>query len=130
MYMSEQEIIRNYKESKNKRMQVEILSGLNNCEKSEIKEILIRNKVLFPTPERKKGNKVEWDKEISTIKKMREEGKRLKEIAKVYGVTDVTISKIIRKYKRIEELESIKGLDIVKEGVRRSVHITASRQAV
>lgn len=117
MYMSEQEIIRNYKESKNKRMQVEILSGLNNCEKSEIKEILIRNKVLLPTPERKKGNKVEWDKEISTIKKMREEGKRLKEIAKVYGVTDVTISKIIRKYKRIEE-------------VRRSVHTTASRKAV
>lgn len=45
MHMTESEIVRNYREAKNKREQVTILSDLNSCEKEEIIEILLRNGV-------------------------------------------------------------------------------------
>lgn len=45
MQMTENEIVRNYREAKNKREQVTILADLNRCEKEEIVEILLKNGV-------------------------------------------------------------------------------------
>lgn len=43
--MTESEIVRNYREAKNKREQVNILADLNCCSKEEITEILLNNGV-------------------------------------------------------------------------------------
>lgn len=43
MQMTESEIVRNYREAKNKREQITILADLNRCEKEEIVEILLKN---------------------------------------------------------------------------------------
>lgn len=45
MNMTENEIVRNYREAKNKREQVTILADLNRCEKEEIVDILLKNGV-------------------------------------------------------------------------------------
>lgn len=45
MNMTENEIVRNYREAKNKREQVTILADFNRCEKEEIVDILLKNGV-------------------------------------------------------------------------------------
>ena len=45
MRMTENEIVRNYREAKNKREQVTILADLNRCCKEEIIDILLKNGV-------------------------------------------------------------------------------------
>ncbi|RDY30175.1 hypothetical protein [Lachnotalea glycerini] len=96
MYMTESEIVRNYKEAKNKNLQIKILADLNACEKIEIRSILIQNNIKLPAAVKKK-KKIDWNKEINRIMKMQESGKKLNEIAQVYQVTSVTISRVIKK---------------------------------
>lgn len=56
--MTESEIVRNYREAKNKREQVTILADLNGCEKEEIIEILLRNGVdQKELPRKRKSSK-------------------------------------------------------------------------
>lgn len=45
MQMTDSEIVRDYREAKNKREQVTILADLNRCEKEEIIDILLKNGV-------------------------------------------------------------------------------------
>lgn len=45
MQMSESEIVKNYKDSKNKRSQIQILADLNTCKPDDIKKILKDNGV-------------------------------------------------------------------------------------
>lgn len=45
MQMTDNEIVRNYREAKNKREQVTILADLNRCEKEHIIDILLKNGV-------------------------------------------------------------------------------------
>lgn len=48
MQFSEHEIIVMYKEAKNKKAQIGILASLNDCRQQDIKEILIRNRMILP----------------------------------------------------------------------------------
>lgn len=53
MQMSDSEIVRSYKEAKDKRSQVGVLAELNACSKDYIREILQRNGINAPKPGRK-----------------------------------------------------------------------------
>lgn len=48
MQFSEREIVVMYKEAKDKRAQIGILASLNDCRQQDIKEILIRNRMILP----------------------------------------------------------------------------------
>lgn len=48
MQFSEREIVVMYKEAKNKKAQIGILASLNDCRQQDIKEILIRNRMILP----------------------------------------------------------------------------------
>ena len=61
MQFSEREIVVMYKEAKNKKAQIGILAALNDCRQQDIKEILIRNRVLLP---RKQVVKVQEEKKL------------------------------------------------------------------
>ena len=54
MQMTDNEIVKSYKEAKEKKKQIEILSQLNACDVAKIREILIANGVQFPGPKPKK----------------------------------------------------------------------------
>ena len=54
MQMTDSEIVKSYKEAKEKKKQIEILSQLNACDVAKIREILIANGVQFPGPKPKK----------------------------------------------------------------------------
>ena len=45
MEMNENEIVKNYRESKNKKQQIDILADMNCCKPEQIKEILKKNGV-------------------------------------------------------------------------------------
>ena len=53
MQMSDAEIVRSYKNAKDKRSQVGVLAELNACSKDLIREILSRNGIDAPKPGRK-----------------------------------------------------------------------------
>ena len=53
MQLSDSEIVRSYKEAKDKRSQVGVLAELNACSKDYIREILQRNGINAPKPGRK-----------------------------------------------------------------------------
>ena len=55
MEMTDSEIVRSYKEAKEKKKQIEVLSQLNACPITTIREILIANGVQFPGPKPKKA---------------------------------------------------------------------------
>lgn len=66
MQMSENEIVRNYRESKNKREQVTILADLNRCDKEEIIAILLKNGVDQRELPRKRKSKKSPEEEKKT----------------------------------------------------------------
>ena len=57
MEMTPNEIVKSYREAKEKKKQIQILSELNACRPSDIKQILRDNGVQFPGPEPKKEPK-------------------------------------------------------------------------
>ena len=59
MQMSDSEIVRSYKEAKDKRSQVGVLAELNACSKDYIREILQRNGINAPKPGRKSATEPE-----------------------------------------------------------------------
>lgn len=68
MQMTDSEIVKSYKEAKEKKKQIEILSQLNACDVAKIREILIANGVQFPGPKPKKA-KEEKTKVVAVISK-------------------------------------------------------------
>lgn len=54
MQMTKGDIIKLYKEAKEKKKQIEILSQLNACSPADIRQILIEGGVQFPGPKPKK----------------------------------------------------------------------------
>lgn len=54
MQMTNGEIVKSYKEAKEKKKQIEILAQLNACPVANIREILISEGVQFPGPKPKK----------------------------------------------------------------------------
>lgn len=67
MQMTDNEIIKSYKEAKEKKKQIEILAQLNACPTTTIREILIANGVQFPGPKPKKAK--EETKVVAVISK-------------------------------------------------------------
>lgn len=55
MQMTNGEIVKSYKEAKEKKKQIEILAQLNACPIANIREILISEGVQFPGPKPKKA---------------------------------------------------------------------------
>lgn len=55
MQMTPNEIVKSYKEAKEKKKQIQILSELNCCSTADIKQILRDNGVEFPGPNPKKA---------------------------------------------------------------------------
>ena len=53
MQMTANEIVKSYREAKEKKKQIQILSELNACSTADIKQILRDNGVQFPGPEPK-----------------------------------------------------------------------------
>ncbi len=68
MQMTDSEIIKSYKEAKEKKKQIEILAQLNACPVTTIREILIANGVQFPGPKPKKA-KEEKTEVVAVISK-------------------------------------------------------------
>ena len=68
MQMTDSEIVKSYKEAKEKKKQIEILSQLNACDVAKIRGILIANGVQFPGPKPKKA-KEEKTKVVAVISK-------------------------------------------------------------
>ena len=68
MQMTPNEIVKSYKEAKEKKKQIEILAQLNACPVTTIREILIANGVQFPGPKPKKA-KEEKTKVVAVISK-------------------------------------------------------------
>lgn len=66
MQMSDSEIVRSYKEAKDKRSQVGVLADLNACSKDYIREILQRNGINAPKPGRKTTTEPEPVKAVLT----------------------------------------------------------------
>lgn len=66
MQMSDSEIVRSYKEAKDKRSQVGVLAELNACSKDYIREILQRNGINAPKPGRKSTTEPEPVKAVLT----------------------------------------------------------------
>lgn len=54
MHMTNGEIVRSYREAKEKKKQIEILAELNACTTADIKKILVEGGVQFPGPKPKK----------------------------------------------------------------------------
>lgn len=54
MHMTNGEIVKSYREAKEKKKQIEILAQLNACPVANIREILISEGVQFPGPKPKK----------------------------------------------------------------------------
>ena len=68
MQMTPNEIVKSYKEAKEKKKQIQILSELNCCSTADIKQILRDNGVEFPGPNPKKA-KEEKTKVVAVISK-------------------------------------------------------------
>ena len=106
MQFSEHEIIVMYKEAKNKKAQIGILASLNDCRQQDIKEILIRNRMLLPrkTPVPKAIDTVSLPVEVQhqecipdvvaavLYKRLDELDDRIKELSKEY----ITISRYLK----------------------------------
>lgn len=69
MNMTYSEIIRQYKEGKDKREQIKILADMNLCEKEEIEKILTDNWCRIPVRTPKKNHKNESSEEAENIQK-------------------------------------------------------------
>lgn len=54
MHMTNGDIVKSYKEAKEKKKQIEILAQLNACPVATIREILVSEGVQFPGPKPKK----------------------------------------------------------------------------
>lgn len=67
MNMTENEIVRQYKEGKNQGQQIKILADMNLCEKEEIEKILIDNGCDIPEPNPKRKQKNTSTKEKENI---------------------------------------------------------------
>jgi len=96
MQMSDSEIVRSYKEAKDKRSQVGVLAELNACSKDCIRKILQRNGINAPKPGRKSTTESEPVKD--------------EEPKKAY------LTEMARRALKIEEPEIVKEKsEIVKE---------------
>lgn len=69
MNMTENEIVRQYKEGKDKREQIKILADMNLCEKEEIEKILTDNGCRIPAQTPKKNPKNESSEVTEDIQK-------------------------------------------------------------
>lgn len=93
MYMTETEILREYRQAKNKGEQIKVLADLNLCDREKITEILTRCGETVPAPaalgRRWKENSRSWDEE--KVRALYEEGRHDLEIAAAVGVSKVTV---------------------------------------
>lgn len=64
MTMSENEIVRNFKEAKKKREQIGILAELNQCSQEQIREILLRNGISEAELPKKPGKSRKAEPEV------------------------------------------------------------------
>ena len=114
MTMSDNEIVRNYQEAKDKKAQIEILADLNCCQKKDICEVLSNNGVEIENKPTKRGRKpksltltdlrLEQDKiEMSKGFKARLTADLQKEKEKADPVRDQVMIELKDKTVRLEE---------------------------
>ena len=117
MEMSEYEICREYKQAKDKRVQVGILADLNLCSRKRILLILNQNGLCAP-PRRKNAPKI--DKQLAAQMVIR--GMSNKQIANVFGCKPAAVGSFRRRndmYKLIGGQNAIYGNLQVTENVAR-----------
>lgn len=91
LHMTNDEIIRSYKEAKNPSSQIKVLAELNACRKSDIEKILVDGKVLKASIPAKKAEKEAAVK--AAIEKLEADGKKttVKNIVEKTGLTNYAV---------------------------------------
>lgn len=119
MWMSKEQIAREYRMAKHKEMQIKILAELNGCEKTEIQEILVE-KGEMKMPRTKVAKVLE-----EVMKQTEEERKEVeaKKVVKKQSIPDAVIRCVEDRMQQIEQTikrceEEYKDLaDFIKKGV-------------
>lgn len=94
LQMSDTEIVRIYKQAKDKNKQIEILADLNLCEKDDILELLTKNNAITGLKKSKKKRKapIKWTQEtIDELCRLHEDGLSLKQIAERMGLDELQV---------------------------------------
>ena len=110
MQMSDSEIVRSYKEAKDKRSQVGVLAELNACSKDYIREILQRNGINAPKPGRKSATepepvKAEEPKKAVLTEMAKKAVKREPEIVKDEPTEEVPHELLLLAAERLKDLQ-------------------------
>lgn len=132
MIMTDEEIVIDYKNAKNKRTQINILAELNCCDPNEIIEVLERNNIVHTQPKKKK-QKV-YQEQHNTEKVKVEVESDSKEYDPLQATIDCLVEKslqiqdeILEKEKALEKLtaaiESVKQAQAIMEGGNGNVQM-------
>ncbi len=105
MQMSNEEIVKMYRESKNKKAQVEILADLNACGKEKILSILKEGGVS-PTEMPRNRKKTECDERLPRLEERKVEREVLPDIVKeaICKLMEIEQEAIDRHSQRLKEL--------------------------
>lgn len=94
--MDELDICREYRQAKDKRMQISILADMNLCTRKEIEKILIENGVIKKAPVNKNHGKLPYaayQRRVALVKS----GKPISEIAKMENISRQALRAWIQK---------------------------------
>ena len=108
MWMDRGQVVREYKQAKNKRMQIGILAELNNCYKEEIVKILVEEGILEKPV--KKTKKKEEVTEVAAVKE-----KKIIIPPSIMVLVESRMSEVEEKIK-ILEAEYTELADFIKRG--------------
>lgn len=113
LQMSDAEIVRSYKQAKDKNKQVEILADLNVCKKNDILDVLIKNDAItgLKKSKRKRKDPIEWTQEMTAeLHRLHDEGLSTNQIAERMGLDALQVkNKLYRtkpKQKMLTEPET------------------------
>jgi lambda repressor-like predicted transcriptional regulator len=102
MTLSEFEIVRAYREAQNKKTQISILAQMCDCTKQDIVELLELNGVTVtrkaPKAKGRYRTSYSWEREVDNLKRLRLKGYSIRECAILYGVSQDTLKKAIKRY--------------------------------
>jgi hypothetical protein len=103
MWMSENQIVTSFRESKHPAAQIKILAQLNDCSPRTIQMILTKHG--YPTPQAAKnyGQDVMTGEQVKIIRRMREDGASYQTIADAVGTTKRTVRYLLSKYVNKED---------------------------
>ena len=115
MNMTENEIVRQYKEGKNQREQIKILADMNLCENEEIEKILMANGCDIPknNPKVKRRNVSQKEKESIPAKELQEKQHAAEAKESEFQVPDKVKELVNAKMVRLQE-----AIDAYQEKIR------------